>query len=160
MFRLSIISYFTTLVFFIFLFLIYPKLDLSISRLFFSYEQHGFSLVDNDFLYYINRSVYWSVYLLIMIAILIVVLGIFFRDVFLAKKSLYLLLVLLVGPGLIVNLVLKDNFGRARPRNIKEFNGDKKFSSAFYISNQCKQNCSFTSGDVSVGFVYYSLCYI
>lgn len=68
------------------------------------------------------------------------------------RKLLYLLLVLIIGAGLIVNVAFKNNFGRARPRDVVEFNGPKQFTPAFVLSSQCRTNCSFSSGDVAAGF--------
>lgn len=56
---------------------------------------------------------------------------------------------LAVGPGVIANLVLKDNLGRARPRDVIEFGGGKVFTPAFVPSDQCPDNCSFVSGEAS-----------
>jgi lipid A 4'-phosphatase len=68
------------------------------------------------------------------------------------KRVIYLFLVLIVGAGLIVNVTLKDNFGRARPRDIAEFGGHKVFTPAFVVSHECRTNCSFSSGDAAGGF--------
>jgi len=68
------------------------------------------------------------------------------------KRVLYLFVVLILGAGLIVNLGLKDNFGRARPREIAEFGGTKQFTPAFVVSRECRTNCSFSSGDAAGAF--------
>ena len=73
------------------------------------------------------------------------------------KKVCYLFLVLVVGSGLIVNVVLKDNFGRARPRDIVEFGGSKLFTPAFVVSKECKKNCSFSSGESAGAFFSIAL---
>jgi membrane-associated phospholipid phosphatase len=66
-------------------------------------------------------------------------------------------LVLAIGCGFIVNFGLKDHFHRARPRDVVEFGGTKLFSPAFQVSNQCKTNCSFSSGDAAGGFFCLAL---
>lgn len=68
------------------------------------------------------------------------------------KRVVYLFLVLMVGAGLIVNVVLKDNFGRARPRDIAEFGGSKQYTPPFVLSGECDKNCSFSSGEAAAGF--------
>jgi len=73
------------------------------------------------------------------------------------RRVAYLFLVLLLGAGLIVNFGLKDNFGRARPRDITEFGGSKTFTPAFVLSNQCRKNCSFSSGEGAAGFFAMAL---
>ncbi len=69
------------------------------------------------------------------------------------KSFIFLLLATLVGPGLVVNLLMKDQWGRARPVQVAEFGGDSQFSSAWVISEACGKNCSFVCGDASVGFL-------
>lgn len=64
----------------------------------------------------------------------------------------YLLLTLAIGPGLAVNTLFKDSWGRARPSQIEAFGGDKIFSSAPWMSNQCEDNCSFVSGHAALAF--------
>jgi len=73
------------------------------------------------------------------------------------KRVLYLLFVLIVGAGLIVNAGLKDNFGRARPRDVAEFGGTQQFTPAYVISSECRTNCSFSSGDAAGGFFALAL---
>lgn len=73
------------------------------------------------------------------------------------KMVVYLFLVLIVGAGLIVNLVLKDNFGRARPRDVVEFGGTKLYTPPFIVSGECGKNCSFSSGEAAAGFFALAL---
>jgi lipid A 4'-phosphatase len=73
------------------------------------------------------------------------------------KRVLYLFLVLIIGAGLIVNVVFKDHFGRARPRDVAEFGGSKIFTPPFTISNECSTNCSFSSGDGAAAFFSLAL---
>ena len=73
------------------------------------------------------------------------------------RRVIYLTLVLVIGAGLIVNLVLKDNFGRARPRDIAEFGGVHSFTPPFVIADNCSKNCSFASGEGAGGFFALAL---
>ena len=54
-----------------------------------------------------------------------------------------------VGPGLLVNVLLKQNWGRARPVMVEAFGGDKLFTPPFEIAGQCSNNCSFVSGEAA-----------
>ena len=65
---------------------------------------------------------------------------------------LFVLLALAVGPGLVVNAGLKDNWGRARPRDVTQFGGGRQFTPALVPSDQCERNCSFVAGHPSVMF--------
>lgn len=53
----------------------------------------------------------------------------------------------LLGPGLVVNVVFKDHWGRARPDDVTEFGGEQAFTPAFVIADECARNCSFVSGE-------------
>jgi lipid A 4'-phosphatase len=67
------------------------------------------------------------------------------------RSWLYLLLTLLLGPGLLANLVLKDQWGRARPLQITQFGGEKVFTPWWQPTTECQKNCSFIGGDASLG---------
>ena len=78
-----------------------------------------------------------------------------------AVHWLYLLLCLGVGPGLVTNTLLKDQWGRARPAQIVEFGGDKTFTPPLLPTNQCVRNCSFVSGEAASMFaVFYAAALI
>ncbi len=68
------------------------------------------------------------------------------------RTILYLLAALALGPGLVVNAVFKDHWGRARPRDVVQFGGTMEFTPAFVVSDQCERNCSFVAGHPSVPF--------
>lgn len=54
-----------------------------------------------------------------------------------------------LGPGLLVNAVLKENWGRARPDALSLFGGEARFALPFEMSHECASNCSFASGEGS-----------
>ena len=64
---------------------------------------------------------------------------------------------MIIGPVLIVNGILKETSGRARPRHVTEFGGTKQFTPAFVFTDQCDKNCSFVCGHASAGFYFVSL---
>jgi lipid A 4'-phosphatase len=66
---------------------------------------------------------------------------------------LFLAACLAAGPGLVANLILKDQWGRARPSQVVEFGGTRAFTPPLLIANQCRRNCSFVSGEASSTFV-------
>jgi lipid A 4'-phosphatase len=67
---------------------------------------------------------------------------------------------LIFGPAVVVNSVFKDHWDRARPRQIQDFGGDKQFSAAWIVSNQCDRNCAFTSGHAAAGFSFIALHFV
>jgi lipid A 4'-phosphatase len=66
--------------------------------------------------------------------------------------ALYAALAFAIGPGLIVNSVLKEHWGRPRPEQIAEFGGSAGFVPALLPSGSCRHNCSFVSGHAAAGF--------
>ncbi len=68
------------------------------------------------------------------------------------RIALFLVSSLALGPGLVVNTILKDHWGRARPHQIVEFGGAAHFSPAVLLADQCTRNCSFPSGHAALGF--------
>jgi lipid A 4'-phosphatase len=72
------------------------------------------------------------------------------------RAAIFLLLSLALGPGLTVNTIFKDHWGRARPAQIVAFGGTQRFTRAFVPSDQCRRNCSFPAGDPAMGFYLVS----
>jgi lipid A 4'-phosphatase len=55
--------------------------------------------------------------------------------------------VFVLGPGLLVNGILKREWGRARPADTLNFGGTQQFTPPHDITDQCASNCSFVSGE-------------
>jgi membrane-associated phospholipid phosphatase len=66
-----------------------------------------------------------------------------------ARRLSAILLAFVIGPGLLVNVVLKDHWHRPRPTQIAVFGGTSEFKPWWDRSGACKTNCSFASGEVS-----------
>lgn len=66
-----------------------------------------------------------------------------------ARLPGFALTALALGPGLVVNGLLKAFWGRARPRNVTEFGGSAEFTPALWPTDQCAGNCSFVAGEVA-----------
>ena len=65
-----------------------------------------------------------------------------------------------VGPGLVVNLIFKPVWGRARPVHIGQFGGRDQFTSAWTVAGQCKWNCSFVSGEAAASALILAFCFV
>lgn len=76
------------------------------------------------------------------------------------RQPLFLLSTLILGPGVLVNLILKDNWGRPRPRNVEEFGGDLPFQPVWKITDHCDSNCSFVSGEASAAMWLVSVAFL
>jgi lipid A 4'-phosphatase len=62
---------------------------------------------------------------------------------------LFLATCLGVGPGLVANVLLKQQVGRARPQHLVEFGGTKAFTAPFVPARECRWACSFVSGEAA-----------
>lgn len=142
--------------------ILFPNIDIEFSELFYN-DSEGFS--------YSNNVLVKLCF--IIIPILTITLGIvtlLYLLYFIIKDKTfnkiifswvcYIILSIAIGPGLLVNHIFKENFGRARPAQITNFNGPKNFTKAFWISNECEHNCSFSSGHAAMGYSFTCLAYV
>jgi len=146
-------------------FSLYPEIDLHIMH--YIYSNHGSAFFSRQ------GGELWSVFpfptsLIKQISILLFsIIGVVFIMNLLCKTTAlklntkmltFILLVLLLAPGLLVNTVLKEYWGRARPHDVIEFGGTKHFTPPLIPSAQCSHNCSFVSGHTSMAtfFVVFS----
>lgn len=68
------------------------------------------------------------------------------------RAMIFLIATVAIGPGLIVNLSLKDHWHRPRPMNTQDFGGPNEFKPWYDDGGACRKNCSFPSGEASTGF--------
>jgi lipid A 4'-phosphatase len=66
-----------------------------------------------------------------------------------SRGALFLILSFAIGPGLLVNGLLKEGWGRPRPSMVTEFGGDHVFRPWWDPRGTCDSNCSFVSGETS-----------
>ncbi len=129
-----------------FLFLSMPQIDLSVSGLFVT-DGQGFALGRQPPFTWLHDAVPPILGLAV-----VAVLALALLRRLAVVKAVYLLLALALGPGLLANTILKDNWGRARPAQITEFGGTRTFTPPLLMADQCAKNCSFVSGDGAAGF--------
>lgn len=67
------------------------------------------------------------------------------------KGALFVMLAMAIGPGLLVNTLLKDHWGRPRPAEVEAFGGREQFLRLGEMGPPAK-NKSFPSGHAAVGF--------
>jgi lipid A 4'-phosphatase len=135
--------------------------DISFSQLFFS-EESGFIYQENFVVYQLYALLPLLTKLFILVCLLyLVYLIVKYRSYkrILRSGVFFLVIAAAISPGLVVNEVFKENFGRARPRHIEEFNGKREFTGAFTMSDQCKRNCSFSSGHAAMGYFLTAIAY-
>jgi len=134
-----------------------PELDVFISSLFY-YGDKQFLLQSYYPVSILFRKILLPL-LLVYIFILPIVLRflplqkIFFGYRFSLSEIIFIWISGLITMLLVVNIILKNMWGRARPNDISYFGGFHDFTPWYKISNACDSNCSFVSGDSSVGFL-------
>lgn len=69
-----------------------------------------------------------------------------------SRAMVYLVLTMAIGPGLVVNVALKNNSHRPRPVQTQELGGAWEFRPWYRFDGQCDRNCSFVSGEASSAF--------
>jgi membrane-associated PAP2 superfamily phosphatase len=67
------------------------------------------------------------------------------------RHAIFVLLSVIIGPGLLVNVVFKDHWDRPRPRDIVEFSGPSHYVPA---PLRGEGGASFPCGHCSVGYLY------
>jgi lipid A 4'-phosphatase len=67
-------------------------------------------------------------------------------------------LVVLIGPGLLVNLIVKDHWGRPRPMHVQQFGGEFKYIPPLKLGDTPDK--SFVCGHCSVGYSFFALYFL
>jgi len=132
-------------------FLAFPALDLWASGLFYT-PGDGFFLARSAPLRLFRRS--GDIAVAAVVVILLGAMGA--KLVRPARPSpvapsavVFLLSSLALGPGLLVNVVLKDHWGRPRPAMVEAFGGTLPYIEVWRITGYCVKNCSFVAGEAS-----------
>jgi lipid A 4'-phosphatase len=144
------------------LFYAFPELDIRFSMFFFD-PTSRFYLANAPFCRWIYKSVeIISIVYVVLAVLLLAVIWVRKRNWFglSARHLIYLLAALAIGPGLIVNVLLKDNWGRARPLEVIQFGGTSAFTPAFVMSRECHKNCSFVCGHAAMGFYFIAFGFL
>jgi lipid A 4'-phosphatase len=68
------------------------------------------------------------------------------------RQLAFLIATMAIGPGLVVNLGLKDHAHRPRPAHTTQFGGLFEFRPWYRFDGECQTNCSFVSGEGSEAF--------
>lgn len=140
-------------------FLAFPHVDTAVSALFYDAGE-GFAARHNGFLRrlrelgpFLVRLIAYAAAAALLARMLLPSL----RRLIDPRAPLFLLSTLALGPGLLVNAILKDHWGRARPRQVDLFGGEAPFSPVWQIVDHCDKNCSFVSGEASSAIWLFAL---
>jgi membrane-associated phospholipid phosphatase len=75
------------------------------------------------------------------------------------RHAAFIFLTLVIGPGFLVNTVLKDHWGRPRPKMVTEFRGRLDYQ-CFYEKGVSGQGKSFPCGHSSMGYYFVVLYFL
>jgi lipid A 4'-phosphatase len=137
------------------LFLLWPGLDLRVASLF--YRGHGeFALNGNRVAAAIHEGVPAMMQLAGAAIVLLLAYDLHRRQpaADAVRQAVFLVACFIIGPGLVANTLLKDNWGRPRPLQIVAFGGPDRFAPPLVIGDQCPNNCSFVAGDAAAIFTF------
>ncbi|MHB1207681.1 MAG: phosphatase PAP2 family protein [Rhodospirillaceae bacterium] len=129
-----------------------PALDTGVSRLFYA---SGFSWNPHGTLEFVRAAAPTMIVgsLLFFVLVWIMSLGSGDRIWGMSTRAIaFLVASAAVGPGLLVETLLKPNWGRARPKDLTMFGGESAYTSPFVIAHECARNCSFVSGHAAIAF--------
>ncbi|MBP0617365.1 glycosyltransferase [Jiella mangrovi] len=143
-------------------FLSFPGIDILVSGHFYR-AGLGFSGAEDFDVRLVRKFGNWMTGAALGFSLLAVVAGLMVRPPrWLLKPSegLYVIAVYVIAPGLIVNAILKNTLGRARPRSLLEFGGSLDFTPVWQFSDQCSRNCSFSSGEAASAAAVMALFFV
>src|SRR5947209_2435522 len=109
-------------------FALHPELDLAVARVFYDPVKQDFPLRFQPTLAWLRNESMWVITALIAPAVVAFVLKLVFpftRMLMSGRAALFLVVTLVLGPGLIVNVTMKDYWPRARPIDVPEFAGSE-----------------------------------
>jgi lipid A 4'-phosphatase len=132
------------------IFVTFPQLDLAVTHAFF--DEHGTFYGTTFFgqtLRAILRLASYTIFAAFVIAYVSARLYARKRLVPTGRNLAFLALTLALGPGLLVNVLIKEHSHRPRPFQTADFGGQWEFRPFGHFDGQCVTDCSFVSGETS-----------
>ena len=139
-------------------FLGFPRLDIALSKMALRSDGH-FLLYYERNTYLLHLALQYVVPAVIAFCVVAAIAWRLGRPIWgiTAWQALFVILAFAIGPGLLVNVVLKNNSHRPRPANVQDFGGSSDYAPPFDFSGACDTNCSFVAGDPSMGFGFLAV---
>jgi lipid A 4'-phosphatase len=132
----------------------FPQIDLRISALFYV-AGHGFPWRDSSIGLFVRHMLPRFIVASAATCLAAWAVGLWRRRplwTMTSRRLAYLVASLLLGPGLIVESVLKPYWGRPRPEDLLQFGGTAAYAPPLWIAHGCSRNCSFASGHAAIAF--------
>jgi lipid A 4'-phosphatase len=133
----------------------HTDLDITISKLFYIPEIGFFKKDSNPWIFLYHYGCFPGL-LLALSGLFVFGIGLFSKKILPYRKiGLFLTLLMVIGPGLIVNSTFKNHWGRPRPREIANFGGEKTFLTV-WEKGKTSEGRSFPSGHASAGYFLFA----
>jgi len=129
-----------------------PELDLASARVFMNEGAYIGVTPAGEILRTVGYQLPFWILGLAVVAWALGRLGLFRSGAPSGRAVFFLVLTLAIGPGLLVNVALKDHSHRPRPVQTAELGGKWPFRPWYRFDGQCERNCSFVSGEASSAF--------
>jgi lipid A 4'-phosphatase len=128
--------------------------DITLEKLFYT-QEFGWLYKGEYFVHLLYNYGYLPALWTAVGALLVLIGSFWVRGLFRYRKAaLFCVLLMLLGPGLVVNGIFKDTWGRPRPRQTDVFSGQEKF--LYVWEKGPNREChSFPSGHASMGFFFF-----
>ncbi len=131
-------------------FLLFPELDIILQKPFFK-ATSGWFLMNVTFWDIIYKYGIFVGYAVSIIALFVLSLSFSRKGIYKWRKAaLLMLFVIVLGPGILVNGIFKEHWGRPRPYDIEEFHGEHEFVKLWKKGDT--DGKSFPCGHASMGF--------
>ena len=137
------------------------RIDLSFDGRFYDAAAHGWPVGDTlpfHLAYQYGQIVGWVPGVLAAILLIGAIFAVRLRRY--TRACTFWILLSLIGPGLLVNAVLKDNWGRPRPRQTQEFGGKYAYQHPWVMGEAVDGRKSFPSGHAAMGFLFLAPYFI
>ena len=137
---------------------LFPEIELSIARVFYyaiDADDNLFTLGQLPIVVTSRKLGSWLEIILIAAPVVALIVRLFSPRTKMhisGRAIIFLILSSALGPGLLVNVVLKEHWGRPRPVHITQFGGHDHFVTWLDPRGKCSRNCSFVSGEASAAF--------
>ena len=134
---------------------LFPGLDLDVARYFYAFEDRSrnmFALRLYPPVMKARDIGLWVGTILVAPAVCSLVIKLLLprrRMLVSGRATVFLIATMALAPGLLVNVLLKDHWGRPRPIDVTQFGGNQNFVAWWDPRGDCPSNCSFVSGDVA-----------
>jgi len=133
-----------------------PDFDLAISAPFYDPASKKFPLDYSAPVQSLRHGAEWVTILIVTFVLLALVLKLVApqrKMLIPGRAAIFFLAALVLGPGLLINGILKSEWPRPRPNEVTQFGGVERFVAWWDPRSTCETNCSFVSGEASSAFL-------